>query len=42
MTALAGQVMMVQLLIRSPVFLSFYSSHRPAITMRLSSARATA
>jgi hypothetical protein len=42
MTALGGQVMMVQLLTRSPVLLSLHSSHKPAITMWFSFAVATA
>ena len=37
-SAFAGRVIMAQLLMRSPVFLSVRSSHKPAITMWLSSA----
>jgi hypothetical protein len=42
MSALVGHVMMVQLLTRSPVFLSVHSSHKPAITIWFFSATATA
>jgi hypothetical protein len=42
MTAFAGQVMIVQLLMRSPVFLSAHSSYSPAITIEPSSIMATA